>query len=84
MKRKYSEERRCAEMLQFGGELSKGLLCCSGSLKNCDFGGETLFVYQKEKRKKTDSFGRQMLVASVHFSRRVCGFTLYCFNLLVD
>lgn len=56
MKRKYSEERRCAEVLQSGGELSKGLLCCNGSLKNCDFGGEMLFVYQKEKRKKTDSF----------------------------
>lgn len=80
MKRKYSEERRCAKMLPFGGELSKGQL---GSLKHCDFGGETLFVYQKKKRKKTDLFGRQMLVASVHFSRRVCGFTLYCFILLV-
>lgn len=80
MKRKYSEERRCAKMLPFGGELSKGLL---GSLKHCDFGGETLFVYQKKKRKKTDFFGRHMLVASVHFSRRVCGFTLYCFILLV-
>lgn len=55
----------------FGLEENRSLNDCfvaNGSLKNCDFNGETLFVYWKKKKKQT--LGIQMLVASAHFSRR--------------